>query len=157
MRVLLLILTLLMTSPSHGQEKKVSGPAAAGSAGQQHAPQGSPSRGSPRLLFKLIEHGVASSSVESFTRLFGSSVSMSIVLQGAGYFSANQAVSVLSNFFSSRKPLSFSFSSINEQASAPFATGRYVYIRRGAEESLQIYVALAPRDTSWSISQFNIY
>jgi hypothetical protein len=113
----------------------------------------------PKVLavFHIIEHGIRMFTVEEFNRELGAIVSISIGSGERGYFSMNQAASVLSGYFSGRRPVSFEFSRIHEKGAAPYATGRLVYFQKGNQESVQVYVSLTKQDSRWVISQFNIY
>ena len=93
-------------------------------------------------VFKNVEHGIQKCTVKDFTKELGTMVSISIGSAERGFFSVNQAASVLSGFFSGRKPISFEFSRINEKGAAPYATGRFLYVHRGSQESVQVYVSL---------------
>jgi hypothetical protein len=108
-------------------------------------------------VFQTIENGIRKCSVEDFERELGALVSIAIGSGERGYFSINQAVSVLSEYFSGRRPVSFEFSRIHEKGEAPYATGRFIYIKKGNQESVQVYVSLTRQDSRWVINQFNIY
>lgn len=95
--------------------------------------------------------------MEEFKGELGAMVSIAIGSGGRGYFSANQAASVLSEYLSVRKPIFFKFSRIHEKGTVPYATGRLVYIRKGNQESSQVYVSLTKQDSRWVINQFNVY
>lgn len=112
----------------------------------------------PVLPFiKLVERGIATNTVDTFASLFGPSVFVNVTPRENGYVSANQAVSMLTNFFGARRLVSFSFTSINDKSPTPWATGRCAFAARGGLESVQIYISFVPHDSSWSINQFNIY
>jgi len=108
-------------------------------------------------LFQTIENGIRKSAVKDFEKEFGTTVTIAIGSAERGYFSMNQAASVLSEYFSGRRPVSFKFSRIHDTGAAPFATGRLVYLQKGNQESVQVYVSLTRQDVRWVISQFNIY
>jgi hypothetical protein len=108
-------------------------------------------------VFQNIEYGIRMCTVEEFKRELGTIVSIAIGSSERGYFSMNQAASVLSGYFSGRKSISFEFSRIHEKGNAPYATGRLVYIKKGNQESVQVYVSLTRQDSRWVINQFNIY
>ncbi len=108
-------------------------------------------------LFYRIEFGIASGSVEKFSDAFGSSLSLSVGTVERGLYSANQVKAILSEYFSGRHITGFSFSRIKNSAINPYATGRLVFIRRGNQESAQVYVLLSLQNAHWKISQFNIY
>jgi hypothetical protein len=108
-------------------------------------------------VFHRIEDGIHKSTVEEIEKDLAALVSIAIGTGQRGYFSKNQAVSILSGYFSGRRPVSFDFSRIHEQGTVPYATGRFVYVQKGNQESVQIYVSLTKQDSRWVISQFNIY
>ena len=110
-----------------------------------------------RSFLGQIEHGIITSSLTSSSAHFASQVLVNISGGESGYFSSNQVLSVLQNYFSGRKPVVFHFSRFNYQGSAPYATGRLTFVNKGSQESAQIYVSLEHRDSRWVISQFNIY
>jgi hypothetical protein len=108
-------------------------------------------------IFQNIEHGLQMCTVETFDREFGTMVSIAIGSGERGYFSMNQAASVLTEYFSAHRPISFEFSHIYEKGNAPYATGRLVYVHKGNQGSIQVYVSLTRQDSRWVINQFNIY
>ncbi len=108
-------------------------------------------------VFQKIESGIRKCTVEEFDKELGTIVSIAIGSGERGYFSMNQAASVLSEYFSSRRPISFEFSRIHEKGPVPYATGRLVYVQKGNQESVQVYVSLTKQDSQWVICQFNIY
>jgi hypothetical protein len=108
-------------------------------------------------VFQHIENGIRKSTVEEFEKDLAALISIAIGSGQHGYFSKNQAASVLSGYFSGRRPVSFEFSRTHEQGAAPYATGRFVYVQKGNQESVQVYVSLTRQDSRWVISQFNIY
>jgi hypothetical protein len=107
--------------------------------------------------FLELEKGLAAGSVSFLLGMIGQQVYIDIVGGEQGYFSSNQAASLLQSFFAQRRPIAFTFSSVNQRAPSPYATGRYTFLHRGTRESVQIYVALTRQDSRWTISHFNIY
>lgn len=108
-------------------------------------------------VFRKVEQGIKISAVNEFEKELGAMVSVTIGTSEHGYYSVNQAASVLSGYFSGRRPLSFEFSRIHKKDSAPYATGRFIYVQKGIQESAQIYISLIQQDSTWVINQFNIY
>jgi hypothetical protein len=108
-------------------------------------------------IFQKVEHGLQNNAVDKFKKELGEIVSMTISSGEHGYYSANQAVSVLVGYFSERRLVSFEFSRIHEKDFAPYATGRFIYVQKGIQKSAQVYVSLTQQDSLWVISQFNIY
>ncbi len=110
-----------------------------------------------RKTFEKIERGVETGSIESLYALFPQQLSVSLDGNESGVFSNNQAAALLRNYFSLKRPISFSFTRISDKASNPYATGTLVYVHKGNRETAQIYVSLAERDSRWVVKQFNIY
>ncbi|MBI3586380.1 MAG: DUF4783 domain-containing protein [Ignavibacteriales bacterium] len=108
-------------------------------------------------VFEKLEAGILKSTLTASPAFFASQVYVNITEGESGYFSANQVTSVLQNYFSSRKPVSFSFSRLSDKGSTPYATGRFTFISKGNRESVQIYVSLTMQESKWVVSQFNIY
>jgi hypothetical protein len=104
-----------------------------------------------------IQAGVAKGDVGVFAKHLGTQVYMSLKGSERGYFSANQALYVLQDFFSIHRPISFTFSTQGEIEDSPFATGRGFFIARGLRESAQVYVSLARSEGRWVVAEFNIY
>ena len=95
--------------------------------------------------------------MQQYETEFAAVVSITIGSGERGYFSNNQAASIVSGYFSERRSISFEFSRIHEKGAAPYATGRFVYVQKGNQESVQVYVSLKRQDSRWVIGQFNIY
>jgi hypothetical protein len=108
-------------------------------------------------VFHKIEQGIRTCAVDEFENELAAMVAIAIGSSERGYFSTNQAVSVLTGYFSGLRSVSFDFSSIHEEGSAPYATGRLVYVQRGIQESAQVYVSLIRQESRWVVNQFNIY
>jgi hypothetical protein len=108
-------------------------------------------------IFRKVEQGLQNNSVDKFRKELGEIVSMTMSSGEHGYYSANQAVSVLVGYFSEHRLVSFKFSRIHEKDSAPYATGRFIYVQKGIQKSAQVYISLTQQDSRWVISQFNIY
>jgi hypothetical protein len=108
-------------------------------------------------IFRKVEYGLQNNSVDKFKKELGEIVSITMSSGEHGYYSTNQAVSVLVNYFSERRLVSFKFSRIHEKDSAPYASGRFIYVQKGIQKSAQVYVSLTQQDSLWVISQFNIY
>ncbi len=108
-------------------------------------------------IFQNVENGLQNNAVDKFKKELGEIVSMTISSGEHGYYSANQAVLVLIGYFSERRLVSFKFSRIHEKGSAPYATGRFIYVQKGIQKSVQVYVSLTEQGSRWVINQFNIY
>jgi hypothetical protein len=110
-----------------------------------------------RQILAEIQAGIAKGDVGVFAKHLGTQVYMSLKDSERGYFSANQALYVLQDFFSVHRPISFTFSTQGEIEDSPFATGRGFFIARGLRESAQVYVSLARSEGRWVVAEFNIY
>jgi hypothetical protein len=108
-------------------------------------------------VFHKIEQGIRTCAVDEFENELATMVAIAIGSGERGYFSTNQAASVLAGYFSGLRSVSFDFSSIHEEGPAPYAIGRLVYVQRGIQESAQVYVSLTRQESRWVVSQFNIY
>lgn len=124
---------------------------------QIRKPQAEPQNQKAIELIKKVERGIKLSTVGLDEHDFGSLISISMSTAERKYVSANQVISMLQNYFSNRRPVSFEFSHINATGPAPYATGRLVYIYKGNQESAQWYIALTHRESRWVINQLNIY
>ena len=110
-----------------------------------------------RKILDEIQNGISKGDAALFSRHFGSQVYISLKGSEGGYYSANQALYVLQNFFSSHRPISFAFSTHGEADETPFATGRGHLNARGVRESVQVYVSLTQHNGRWVVAEFNVY
>jgi len=108
-------------------------------------------------LLSSVEQGIRTGRVDEFSGSLAAIVAVSIGSGERGYFSMNQVSGMIANYLLLRRPVSFEFSRIHERGAAPYATGRFVFLRKGIEESAQIYISLIRQDGRWLINQFNIY
>jgi hypothetical protein len=108
-------------------------------------------------IINKAEEGIQSGNVKIFGDELGTVVSISIGSVENSSLSTNHTISVLTDYFATRKAISFRFSLIDLKRPTPYATGRYVCIQKGNKESAQIYISLTMQDSRWVISQFNIY
>jgi len=114
-------------------------------------------KGAQRQILAEIQSGIAKGDASLFSQYLGPQVYMSLRGSEGGYYSANQALYVLQNFFSVHQPISFTFSTQGEIEDNPFATGRGFFAARGLRESAQVYVSLARSEGRWVVAEFNIY
>ncbi|HEY4613400.1 MAG TPA: DUF4783 domain-containing protein [Bacteroidota bacterium] len=108
-------------------------------------------------IFGRLEKHIAEGAARPLVGFIGQQVFIDVSGSAQGYYSSNQALSMIESYFAQRKPLSFTFSSVNQRAPSPYATGRLTYQYKGNRESAQVYVALTKRDSLWQMTQFNIY
>lgn len=108
-------------------------------------------------IFRSVENGIVGGNVGAFSQYFGAQVHVSLPGGESGYYSSNQAYSILQNYFGSRRTQSFRFSTYGESPSTPYATGAGRFVVRGAVETVQLYVAVSRIENRWILSQVNIY
>ena len=108
-------------------------------------------------ILKEIQAGISEGDGELLARHLGAQVYLSLKSSEGGYYSANQALYILQNFFLLHKPISFTFSTYGDIEANPFATGRGTFNAQGMRESLQLYVSLSRQNGRWVISEFNAY
>lgn len=108
-------------------------------------------------IVRLIETGLKAGSTDRFTPYLANQIYLSLRGIAGGYYSSNQASSILQSFFGSRKILTFRFTTVDDSATTPYATGGGTFLLKGTFQSFQIYVALTKADARWMISQFNLY
>jgi hypothetical protein len=104
-----------------------------------------------------IQDAISRGEMRILAQYLGPQVYLSLKGSEAGYYSANQALFVLQNYFSVHRPISFSFSTQGEVEDNPFATGRGYLNMRGIRESVQVYVSLVRHNGRWVVSEFNVY
>jgi len=108
-------------------------------------------------VFREIEAAVSSNTVNPISTYLHKQVYINLPGVEGGYFSGNQAVYILQNYFATHKIINFKFSKIRVTGISPFATGGGSYMVKGKQEILQIYVGLTKQSGQWAIAQFNVY
>jgi hypothetical protein len=108
-------------------------------------------------VFDEIEAAILAGDVKKLSPYFGRQMNLNLHAGMSGYFSSNQSYYILQNYFSSKKILSFRFTSRKPDDASPFATGGGTARTKGINEILQFYVSLVEVDSRWVISQFNVY
>ncbi|MFH0991841.1 MAG: DUF4783 domain-containing protein [bacterium] len=110
-----------------------------------------------RELFSEIEREILESAIGSSSDRFARQVLVNVHGSEGGYYSANQAASIIRSYFIQQRPSSFSFSRFHDDGSPPFAIGRLTFVKKGVKEYAQVYVSLVKQQSQWVINQFNIY
>lgn len=108
-------------------------------------------------LFQTIESGILAGNVAAFSKHFDRQIFVNVTRGESGYFSADQAASLLHHYLATRKVISFKFSRLSDKSLTPYATGRLVTLFKGTQESAQVYVSCSMQNREWVIGQFNIY
>jgi hypothetical protein len=110
-----------------------------------------------REIFESVQQGLVLGNIGEFSQHLGSRVLVNLRKGENGYYSASQAYYVLENYLKTRKLVTFSFTTIGESDSNPYATGSAGLNVKGTRESIQVYVSLSWAGDRWVISQINIY
>lgn len=108
-------------------------------------------------VFTEVQRGLVSGSVKSFSHYFGSQVNVNLRGGESGYYSANQTFYLLESYLKTRKVSNLTFSTVEDSAATPFATGSATLSYRGSRDLAQVYIALKPSGNHWVITQINIY
>src|ERR1043165_9452138 len=74
-------------------------------------------------IFREIEHGILSEDARGISKHFGKQVFLGLQNTESAYYSSNQALLSIQNYFSSHHIVSFKLSSINAVQPSPYATG----------------------------------
>lgn len=132
-------------------------------ASLQHSPEGQQSSATPpasppyRGVFDKVQEGLSSGNISLFSQYFGSQILVNLRGGESGYYSQNQAYYLLENYLKQRKLARFTFSTISDSSTNPYATGSVAFNYRGNREHAQVYVSLSLVGDRWMITQINIY
>jgi hypothetical protein len=157
MRTFLLFLALLVSTQLTAQTKFRLVPPKTNSL--QERSHRNPAVQDPEVqrVFRSIQEAIAKGSIPVLRGYFAEQVSLNLQRIESGVYSGNQAASILNTYFDPREPVSFSFSRMSDSVPNPYATGRLTFVHRGNRESVQVYVSLSRRGSTWVVSEFNIY
>jgi hypothetical protein len=157
MRILIPFLAFLISVQVLAQTKSRLVPPKASSL--QQRPTSSPSVQDPEVqrMFRAIQDAIASGSIAVLRGYFGEQVSLNLQRIESGVYSGNQAASILGTYFEPRQTVSFFFSRTSDAVANPYATGRLTLVHKGDRESVQVYVSLSRRGSTWIVSEFNVY
>jgi hypothetical protein len=108
-------------------------------------------------IFENIQEGLLHGNIGEFSQYFGTHVQVNLQGGENGYYSASQTYYVLENYLRTRKLVTFSFTTIGESDTNPYATGSGGLNVKGTREFIQVYVSLSWAGDRWVISQINIY
>ena len=111
----------------------------------------------PREIFERVQEGLSDGNVGAFSKFLASSVSVSLRGSEGGYYSGSQARYLLENYFRFHHLGRFTFTTVDDSGSNPYATGSVAFNSHGARELAQIYVSLTSEHDGWLITQINIY
>lgn len=109
-----------------------------------------------KSVFDEIESGVASNSASTISNFLSRQTYISLSNGVNGYYSSNQAVYILEDFFKVYKMISFKFQNLKTDENVPYATGIYYYDLRGKRGTARVYISLTKTGNNWKISQLTI-
>lgn len=157
MRLLIPLLALLVAAQLSAQTKSRLVPPKANTLQQRSSP--SPSVQDPEVqrVFRSVQEAIATGSTAVLRGYFGEQVSLNLQRVESGVYSANQAASILGTYFAARQTVSFSFSRMSDSGPSPYGTGRLTFLHRGNRQSVQVYVSLSRRGSTWVVSEFTVY
>ncbi len=110
-----------------------------------------------RDVFQLVQRGLTSGDVSLFSPYFAPQVMINLHGGENGSYSSGQAHYVLENYCRPRRFGHFTFTTIEDSGSNPYATGSVAFNYRGRRDLAQVYVSLTQSGDRWVISQINIY
>ena len=157
MRLLIPFLALLIASELMAQTKSRLVPPKASTQQQRSAPLPSVQDPEAQRVFRSVQDAIGSGSTAVLRGYFGEQVSLNLQRVESGVYSANQAASILGTYFAPRQPISFSFSRMSDTGPNPYGTGRLTFVHKGNRQSVQVYVSLARRGSTWVVSEFTVY
>jgi len=108
-------------------------------------------------LFGTIQKGIMDEDVDLLSSSFAPQLCINLRGTDGCYYSANQALYIIKNFFGARHVFNFRLSTIGAAQESPYATGSGTFLHKGRREFLQIYVGLTRTDSRWVISQLSVY
>jgi hypothetical protein len=123
----------------------------------QHANKNDVSSSQINNVVQQIEASINSGGIANLSSAMATEISLNIRGTESGMFSANQALVILQNYFSSRKIVQFNFSKKQINLEPFYATGGGVYSYKGRREHFQVYIGFLIRDGRPFLAQFNVY
>lgn len=106
-------------------------------------------------VFDNIQSGISAANVSRYSSYISEKSYFSLFNGVNGYFSVNQSLNLLKDFFNIYKPVSFKFDPL-QGGKNPFATGTLVYENKGKRETALVFISLTADGNGWYISQFSI-
>lgn len=107
----------------------------------------------PNFVFDKIIDGINKGSVLEFSEYLSSQVYISLNTGEKGYYSKNQIVYILQNYFNIYKPSNFRITSRLFNSTNPYFAGKFTYSQRGKIGNVQVYIGLSLVDNRWEITQ----
>jgi hypothetical protein len=108
-------------------------------------------------IFHDVENALSSNDVDLLTQHIFKQVKLTLRDAENGYFSENQAIYIIKNYFTTHKVINFKFTLSRISAEPPFATGGGYWNMKGKQEKFQVYITVTERDKRWVLAQFIIY
>lgn len=130
------------------------GPQAASSA-QQGGHRSSQEEAAREILMGAKD-ALSSGNVSFLRGHLGQRVYLNLLNGTSGYYSSDQAYIILSSFFSTWTPISFSFSSRNFSIANPYGFGPLNFERRGRRGIAELFLSLTRTNDRWVINQITV-
>jgi hypothetical protein len=108
------------------------------------------------FIIKEIERGIAESNVDAISKYFSLQPYLSFSSGVNGYYSSSQAFYLLEEFFKSFRVVSFKFEHSKVEKTISYATGSYLYDKKGKRDIAKVYVILNKFGNNWFITQISI-
>jgi hypothetical protein len=157
MRLLIPLLVFLISAEMPGQTKTRLVPPKANSLQQRSPTSLSVQDPDVQRTFRAVQEAIATGAIAVLRGYFGEQVSLNLQRIESGVYSGNQAASILGTYFEPRQRVSFSFTRMSDSVPNPYATGRLTFLHKGNRESVQVYVSLSRRGSTWVVCEFNVY
>lgn len=109
-----------------------------------------------KKTFKDISSGLNYQNINDIKVYFGSEVYLNIISYDRGYYSANQAELIMTDFMDYFRVVSFKYKHSYLKNTFAFAMGKYIYDRGGGKRELNASISLKFVDDVWVIEQISI-
>ena len=108
-------------------------------------------------IFHDVENALSPNDIDLLTQHIFKQVKLTLRDAENGYFSENQAIYIIKNYFATHKVVNFKFTLSRISGEPPFATGGGYWNIKGKQEKFQVYITVTERDKRWVLAQFIIY
>ncbi|MDH7515765.1 MAG: DUF4783 domain-containing protein [Bacteroidota bacterium] len=109
-----------------------------------------------RKVFSAAEAAIAGGELQGITGFLHAKVFLTLATGENGYYSAEQTLFILRNFFRQHAPLGFSFGNTKIGAESAYGVGFLRYVKRGQQGTAQVFLSLTRTEQGWRIDQITI-
>ncbi len=110
----------------------------------------------PAVILNDVKEVFKTGKVDQISDYFSGKTFLSLKDSKNGYYSKNQTINILRKFFEINHPVSFVYTSLNDKAAAPFATGKLKFALQGVIKESYVFVSLNYSNEKWYVSQITI-